>query len=227
MPGIGADFVQPYVGVLAAASNVLADQIQLGGGDVEGVAALIGDFDIVLDGAVHLDLLHADKPSDAVVFVHHQIAGGQVGKGVQLLPVGGAGFLRGLSPLRLAPGDELALGEDCQPVHGVFHSVGQAALGQQNLPRLGQGGEGDADERGQVFAAQHLLQNLGSSASAAEHQSAEFLLLVVGKIGSGGVQIAAVAGQLLGGHGQQHLGRALLRVGGAAEGVEIQHCPAP
>ena len=47
--------------------------------------------------------------------------------------------------------------------------------------------------------------------------------LVVGQVGSGGVHVAAVAGELLGGHGQKLHGRALGGVGTAAEGVHIDH----
>ena len=41
------------------------------------------------------------------------------------------------------------------------------------------------------------------------------------QVGDGGVQIAAVAGKLLGGEGVQLLWGAVLRVGGAAEGVKV------
>ena len=113
LPGIGTDFVQLHRFVFAAAADVLADHVQLGGGYKEGVAALIGDFDIVLDGIVHLDLLHGHKPADTVVFVNHQIAGGQIGKGVELLAVGGAGLF-GSHPLGLGSCDQLAFRENCQ-----------------------------------------------------------------------------------------------------------------
>ena len=113
--------------------------------------------------------------------MHHQIAGGQVGEGVELLPVGGAGLLGSL-PFRFAAGNELTLCQHRQTAHGVFHAIGQGALGEQNLPRLGQGGQGNADEGGQIFAAQHLLQNFRPPPGAAEHQRAEFLLLIVGQV---------------------------------------------
>ena len=45
----------------------------------------------------------------------------------------------------------------------------------------------------------------------------------MGQIGGGGLKIAAVAGQLLGGHGQQLLGTVLIRIGGAAEGIHVDH----
>ena len=227
LPGVGADFVQPDVGILAAATDVFAHQIQLGGGDEQGVAALIGDFDVVLDGSIHLDLLHGYKAADTVVLVDHQIAGGQVGKGVQLLAVGRAGFLGGGLALRLTPGDQLTFCENCQPVQGILHAVGQRALAEQNLSRLRQSGQRNADKGGKPLGAEHFLQKLRPPAGAAEYQRAEFLLLVVGQIRSGGVQIAAVAGQLLGGHGEKLPGRAFFRIGSAAEGVEVQGSPAP
>ena len=43
----------------------------------------------------------------------------------------------------------------------------------------------------------------------------------MGQVGNGGVQVAAVAGKLLGGNGKQNLGGILLGIGGAAEGVKI------
>ncbi len=49
----------------------------------------------------------------------------------------------------------------------------------------------------------------------------------MGQVGGGGVQTAAVARELLGGDGQQVPGRAVLRIGPAAEGVEVDHRPPP
>ena len=56
---------------------------------------------------------------------------------------------------------------------------------------------------------------------AAEYQGAKFHFLVVGHIRRGGIQVAAIAGQLLGGHGQQLPGESLFRVGTAAESVKV------
>ena len=74
---------------------------------------------------------------------------------------------------------------------------------------------------------QQLLHELCPAAGAAEHQSAEFRFLVVGHVADRRVQIAAVGGQLLGGNGQQNAGRAVLRVGGAAEGIKVYRGCAP
>ena len=129
LPGVGTDFVQADVGVLAAA-DVFAHQIQLGGRDEKGIRALVGDLDIVLDGRPHLDLFHGHEPANAVVFMNHQVSGSQVCEGVQLLPVGG-GFLGGRC---LSPGggfgNELALRQYCQLGQRIFHAVGQGAVGE-------------------------------------------------------------------------------------------------
>ncbi len=178
LPGVGADLVELDIAVLAAASDVFAHQVQLGGGDEKGVAALIGNLNVVLDAAVHLDLLHGHKPADAVVFVDHQVSRGQVRKGVELLPVGGGGLLGG--PLfRLGPGHKLALGEDGQLGQRILHAEGQGPVGEENLSGAGHGGQGDAEKGRQSPLPEHLLQQLRPVAGAAEHQRAELHFLIV------------------------------------------------
>ena len=71
--------------VLAAGADVFADQIQRCGRNVQAVASGVGDLDIVLFHPVHRQAQHFHKASDAVVGMHHQVAGGQVGVGLQLL----------------------------------------------------------------------------------------------------------------------------------------------
>ena len=180
---------------------------------------MVGDFDIVLDGPFHLDLLHGHEAAYAVVLVNHQVPGGQVREGIQLLTVGG-GFFRRFSG-SLPVGNELAFREDGKTAHGILHAIGQAPLRQKNLTGLGKGGQRDAEEGREAPIPQHPLQQLRPVAGAAEHQGAELHLLVMGQVGNGGVQVAAVAGQLLGRNGKQHLGGILLGIGGAAEGVKI------
>ena len=103
---------------------------------------------------------------------------------------------------------------------------GQGALGQQDLPGLGHGGQGNAQESREIFAPEHLLEHLGPHPGAAEDQRGEVVALVMGQVRGGGVHVAAVAGELLGGHGQQLLRGAVLGIAGAAEGVHIDHGPA-
>ena len=224
LPCVGTDFVQPHIGIFAASADILAHQIQLRGGDEEGIAALIGDLNIVLNGTVHADLLHSHETSDAVVFVNHQIAGRKVGEGIQLLPVCGAFF--GSFPLGRSLGDQLTFGKNGELRIGILHAVGKRSFGQQDLSCFGHGSQWDADERRQPLAAEHFLQKFCPAAGAAENKGREFHLLIMGQIGSGGVQIASVAGQLLGHHGQQHLRGTFLGIRGAAERVKIHGCAA-
>ena len=88
--------------------------------------------------------------------MNHQIAGGQVGEGIQLLAVSGAGFFRGF-PLRLAPGNQLSLRQNGDFGQGILHAEGERALRQKDLAGLGQGGQGDAQKRGQPLLVKQLL----------------------------------------------------------------------
>ena len=123
----------------------------------------------------------------------------------------------------LAFGKELSFRQDSQLGIRIFHAEGQCPLGQQNLTGLGGDIQRDAQKRGEVFAPQHFLQQLRPTAGAAQHQTGEIQPLIMGKIAGGGVRIATIAGQLLGGHGQQVLGTVFLRIGAATEGVHIYH----
>ena len=221
LPGVRADLVQLHLSIFSAA-DVFADQIQLGGRDEQGIAALISNLNIVFHRIVHFNLLHGDKAADAIIFVNHQIPGHQIGEGVQFLTIGGAGFLCGFF-LGNIPGKKLAFGENGDFGQGILHAEGQGTVAEQNLTRLGQGAQGNAQEAGKPPLTQHFLHQFRPTTGATQHQGAEFHFLIVGQIGSGGVHVAAVAGKLLGGQREKLLGRALLRVGGAAEGVKIYH----
>ena len=224
LPGIAGELVQSDGGVLTAA-NILAHQIQLGGGHIEHVAALIGDFYIVLGDAAHLHLLHVHIPADAVVLVDHQIAGRKVGEGVELLPVGGLGFFcRAGFPSGLG-GHQLAFRHHRQLQGGVLQTGGQTAIGQQDLTRLRQldGGEGHGGM--QSLLLQQSQQDLGPAAVAAEHQGAELILPVILQIGDGCLHGAAVGGQLLAGNAQDLFGRQGLRIGCRQEAVQKHRGP--
>ena len=88
--------------------------------------------------------------------MNYQIAGGQVGKGIEFLTVGG-GFL-GCFPPGFGFGDKLAFRKHCQLGQGVFHAIGQGALSQKDLARLGHSGQRNAKESGQPFIPKHFLQ---------------------------------------------------------------------
>ena len=105
LPGIGTDLVQTDSGVFSAA-DIFTHQVQLGCRYKQCIAALVGDFDIIFNGSIHLDSLHGNKAADTIIFMDNQIPGSQIGEGVKLLPVGGrflCGFLFDLSF-----GDQLA-----------------------------------------------------------------------------------------------------------------------
>ena len=120
------------VGVLSPA-DILADQVQLGGGNIEHVRPGVGELHIVPLHPVHGHLYHAHVAAHAVVLVNHQVTGGQVGIGLQLLPVGGIPLPPGPAHRRTAP-----LGDHRQLDLGIFHTGGQAAQGDDDLPRLWQ-----------------------------------------------------------------------------------------
>ena len=88
-----------------------------------------------------------------MVLVDHQVAGGEVGVGLELLAVGGLLFLPG--PLL---GGGLALGDDGQLQVGVFHTAGQAAHSEHDLTRFGQGLGGEFYPRGHLLLPQKGLE---------------------------------------------------------------------
>ena len=218
-PAVAAQLVQLDRGVLGGA-DVFIDQVHLGGRHIEHVRPLIGDFYVVLDGPVHLHLLHAHVAADAVVLVDDQIPGAQVREGAELLPVGGLDL--GLGGPAGGFGQELALGEHRQLQRGILHAGGQTAVRQIHRARLREllrrEGHGDRDS----LLPQKLLQQLPPAAVAAEHQGPIAVFAVMGQVCGGDLQIAAVGGQLLGHHVQQGRRLHALRVGRRQKGVQKQ-----
>ena len=202
LPGpLGApQLVEPGVlGVLAAA-DVLAHQIQLGDGDVQAVAAGVVDLDVVLLHAVHRHPLDAGEPAHAVVLVDHQVPGGQVRVGLELLPVGVL-----FDPLALPHGrsGELPLRQHRQLQGRPLAAGGQGAQGQPHLARRGHGGAGQIQRRRDAPLLQQPLEVPGPGLPAAEHQHRAAAVPVVLQVRDGGLQASAVRGELLGVHGQQ------------------------
>ena len=109
-PGVAPQTAQAHVGILAAA-DVFCHHVQLGGGDIEHIGALIGNFDIVLHHAAELHLLHAAEPANTMGLVYHQVAGRKIRKGIELLTIGGGFFLLSAEALAGRGGD-LSLGEN-------------------------------------------------------------------------------------------------------------------
>ena len=222
-PTVAAELIELDGAVLGRA-DVFIDEVHLGGGHVEHVRPLVLDFDVILDDPVHLHLLHAHVAADAVELVDDQIAGGQVGEGIELLAVG---RLR-LRPGTGAPGgavEKLALGEDGELDRRVLHAVGQGPVGQED-PALGRhagGREGHLNRDGPV--GEILLQDLPPAAAAAEDEGTEAVFPVVLQIGGGDLQIAAVGRELLGDHVQNDGRLHRLREGGGKEGFQEESGP--
>ena len=128
LPLAGVEAVQLDLGVLPG-PDILADQVQLGHGDVEGVGPGVLDFDIVLDNAVKVQLVDAGENADAVGDVDHVIPLGQVGKGLDLLalPLFGLGG---------GDGHGLAGGGQGELDGGVLEPGGKGPGQDQDLPVL-------------------------------------------------------------------------------------------
>ena len=142
------------------------------------------------------------------------------------MPVGG-GFLGRGAALGLRLCNELPLGQHGQLAERIFHTVGQGAVCQQDLSGLRQGVQRNGQKSGEILFPQQLLHELRPVAGAAEHQGAELHFLIVGHIADGGIQVAAIAWQLLGRYRQQQRGGCVLRIGAAAEGVKVDGGTAP
>ena len=78
-------------GRLALGADVFLHAVELVGGHVEFVRALIADVQKVAVGALRGEAHRAHVLADAVVFVHHVVADGEVGKRGQLFAALGAG----------------------------------------------------------------------------------------------------------------------------------------
>ena len=195
LPLVAAELIE-LDGCVLAAADVFGDQVELCGGDIERVAALIGDFDIVLDNTVDLHLLHADVAADAVVFMHDQVARRQVGEGIELLAVRGLGAV--LARLAFARGEQLPLRQDGEMQDGIFRAEGQRAVGEQELPRLRQLRQREGEKGREVLFTKQLGKNLSAAAVAAQDERGKLVFLVELQVGCRRVQIAALGGKLRG-----------------------------
>ena len=154
-----------------------------------------------------------------MVLVDHQVPGGQVGVGLQLLPVGGAllGGGPGAGGFSCAP--LLTLGDDGQLQIRVLQPAGQSPHREDDLPRLGQGLQGEVHPGLHLLLPQEGLEIQGTLLAGHQHQHGEARALVVGEVLHRRLQAGPEGGQLLGYDGQEALG--VQRVGGQGEGVQI------
>ena len=150
-----------------------------------------------------------------MVDVDHQVAHLQVGVAQQPLAAVGLG-LAGLFGLAGQGAGQLPLRQDGQLQGGPLAAGGQRPHGDERLAR---GGDGIALQRqggGDMAPLEELLHITAADRAAAEHQHAEAGGQIVGDVGGGGIQAAAVAGELLGADVQQQAGRQQIAAGGQA-----------
>ncbi|MPM49266.1 hypothetical protein SDC9_95994 [bioreactor metagenome] len=160
-----AQLVQPGVSVVLAAADVLADLIQRRNRHVQAVPGGIVDFDIVLFHAVHRHSPNAGEPAHAVLGVDHQIAGGEVGGGLKLLP---SGVLLELAPL-LGGGGQLPLRQHREAKLGPLAARAQSPGGQPNLAGGGHGGVAQVQRGGNISVLQQPQQIFRPGLAAAEN----------------------------------------------------------
>ena len=204
-------------GVLPPA-DVLAHQVQLGSGHIEHVRPGVGQFDVVLLNPVHRHLGHAHIPADAMVLMHHQVAGGKVGIGAQLLPVG-----HRLGLPFFPPGLRAPLGEHSQPRAGEFHAPGHPAHGDHRFSGGGQLMELEIHGGPYLLLPQQGLEIQGPLLAAHQYHGGIALADIVGQVGHCGLQAGPVGGQLFGQQVQKGAGPAGILGGG--KGVQIAHRP--
>ena len=139
------------------------------------------------------------------MLMHHKVAGGEIGERVELFAVRRALGRRFFAPV--AARHDLPLGEHREFEVGIFHAGGQAAVGDENLPRLGQRRAREGEQRVHLLRVQQLLENFAAPPAAAEHQTAEAAGRVVLQVLHRRIQAPAVAGELLGDDAVQRLRR--------------------
>ena len=207
----------PRLVCILAAADVLAHQIELCGGHIEGVRPGVGNFHIVLLDAVHRHLHHALVPADAVVLMDHQIPHGEVGVGPQLLPV-----RDGLVFFLLSRGG-LPLGEHGKFSPRVLRPGGEPPHRDDRLAGRRQVVEGKVHRRPELLLPQQGLQVQRPLLAGHQHHRGKALVHIVAQIRDRRLQAGAVAGELL--CQDVNEGPGPPGVAGPHEGVQIGHRP--
>ena len=107
------------LGGLPLGADVLLHPVQLVGGHIQLVAALVLDVEKIPEGALAGQAHGAHVPADAVALVDHVVPYVQVGEGGNFLPRGGPGRL----PV-LAGAEDVPLGDHRQLEIGVQKAPG-------------------------------------------------------------------------------------------------------
>ena len=180
----------------AVAADVLRHHIELRRGNVQAVAAGVGDLDIILVRAVHADALHADKAADAVALVNDEVARRQVGVGAELLT---ARILFLPHRARRFAADrrkKLPLGQNDKAELRVFAARAQRAEADDGLARGGQRLIGEIEPCAHAALLQKAVKIPRARFVAAEHQHAAARGKIVLHVRGGGLKAAAVGRQL-------------------------------
>ena len=210
LPGLGfllgplraPQLVEPGPLLFLSPADILAHQVQLGHRHIQAVAPGVVDLDIVLFHAVHRHPLDAHEAADAMVHMHHQVAGGQVGEGLQLLAVGVLFQLQ----LFLGGGRQLALRQHRQLQGRPLAACGQGPNGDPQLAGLRHSGPLQIQHSRDSPLLQEPQQVLRPDLTAAQHQHSTAGVPVVLQVRDGGLQTAAVRAELPGVDGQQAVG---------------------
>ena len=153
---------------LVSGADIFTHQIQRRGRHIQTVAAGVGDLDIVLLHPVHRQAQHLHEAADAVVGMHHQIAGRQVRIGLQLLPAAvldPAGFtVPAADALR-----QLSLRQHRQFQRRPFASGAERPQHNGRLSLFRQGLSGQRQRRRDMPFLQQPLHIAGTDLAAAQH----------------------------------------------------------
>ena len=134
--------------------------------------------------------------------MNHEIAGGEVGEGLEFLAVGVLFQLQ----LFLCGGGELALGEHGQLQRRPLAPGGQRPHGDSQLAGPGHGGALEVKDRRDAPFLQKPQQILRPHLAAAEHQHGGAGIAVMLQIADRRFKAAAIGAELPGAESQQPLG---------------------
>ena len=187
-----AHFGQLHGPVLARA-DVFAHEVELRRRDIERVRPGIADLDIVFHRTVDRHLHDARKAADAVIFVHDEVANGEVGVGVDLLAV----RLLFVSGAPQAGRRDLRVREDGEPCIRKLDARRETARRDEALPRFRQRIRVLVRRGMDAVTVEKLAQNARPAHIARQHDHAVSEIPIVRNVVRRGLAAAAVRGQLL------------------------------
>ena len=187
-PVRAAEPVQPHaLGV--ARADIFGDEVERCRRDIEKIRSGEGDLNEITLGTVHRHALHADKATDAVVLVHDEVAGRQVGERLDAVAV------RALDLGLFAACEHLPLSHDHQTEVGVLETGGQRALHDVDAAALR---EKVAQLHIEAAVGQRVEHIFTAQRAAADDRDRASLLGIAADVGGRHVQIAAVGIHLVG-----------------------------